>query len=84
MNTQTRLTHAIAYVIFCSAVVHLAILAIEAIATKNIVLVNYFNILDLEYFFPGIDQGTTSQSISAALMLGFIAIAYGCFARKEK
>lgn len=40
--------------ILFSAIVHIAILFTVSIKEKNIHILNYFNILDLEYFFPQI------------------------------
>ena len=37
-----------------SAGAHMILLAIHAIRTKEIMHLNYFNILDLEHFIPGI------------------------------
>lgn len=80
---KSRVKEAVKKLIQFSAITHLSILFISAILESNIVVLNYFNILDIDFLFPGIIEGTASQVI--ALLTGFLifVIIYAFFTNKE-
>lgn len=49
---------------FFSAGVHMLILFCSAIASGNLYIVNYFNILDLDLFYPNIFNSFTGNIFS--------------------
>lgn len=55
--------------VLLTALIHIGILAYRAIREGNIKVLNYFNILNLNSFFPRISVGWVSDLISIILML---------------
>lgn len=68
--------HALKQAIFSSALLHIGILVLISIKEKNIHVLNYFNILDLEYFFPRITNFTSSFLISVIVFALLILFFY--------
>lgn len=62
--------------ILTTALIHIAILIVVAISKADITYLNYFNILDVDLFFPNVVNGFFSQVLSLVLMLGVFAIIY--------
>jgi hypothetical protein len=69
--SKKRLLNALKNLVLFSAVLHMFILAVYAIATNDIGVLNYFNILDLEFFWPPIIEGRISllASLAAAVLI---------------
>lgn len=61
--------------LFCASV-HMIILIIFALINNQLILLNLFNILDLELIIPGIDQGIVSAilAFAAGVMIYFCAL----------
>jgi len=81
---SSRPVRALKYLILFSAVTHLLILGLFAVLKGDYVLINYFNILDLDFFFPSIIEGASSQFLSVFTMVGLYAAIYFLFTGKEK
>lgn len=75
---------ALRWVLVVSAVTHMTMLAYFALLQQDITILNYFNVLDFDYFFPGIEQGALSQILSLAVYLGLFAGAYIWYSRAKK
>jgi len=73
---SSKPVQALKYLILFSATTHLLILALFAIINSDYVLLNYFNILDLDFFFPSIIEGVTSQLLSVATMAALYLFFY--------
>lgn len=67
---QNRYVRAALQLVLFSALLHLGILLIEFILSGDLRLFNYFNILDLPFFWPGIDSGAISHLLSAVIIAG--------------
>lgn len=70
-------------VIVFSACTHLFILVCIALREQDVTILNYFNILDLEYFFPAIHIGNLSQWFSLLTMLALLGGSYA-YAHSKK
>ncbi|MBN2892489.1 MAG: hypothetical protein JXL97_11525 [Bacteroidales bacterium] len=60
--------------ILFSAITHLILLAIYSIIKGDITLLNYFNVIDIDLFFPNISKGTYNQIFAAISMIGIFFI----------
>lgn len=58
------------------ASIHTVILILLAFLKHDLIYLNFFNILDLEQFFPGIDQGSTSFILSGVVIAIIFSAAY--------
>lgn len=65
MNTQLKF--AIGKLFMYSAFFHVGVLSIQAIDQQTLEPLNYFNILDFDYFFPGLEYGAMNHFLSAVL-----------------
>ena len=63
-----RLKSALIKSILVFATLHIVILIYLAVTTGNLTYINVFSILDLQVFFPGIEQGVASSAISALIV----------------
>ncbi len=52
-----------------SASIHMIILIVQAIRTGDIMIINYFNILDLEIYYPHILKIPQTHLIAASVAL---------------
>lgn len=73
---KQKLLVAIRNTILFSAITHLIILAIVAIKDRDGTILNYFNILDLDFVWPAIHLGMLSQLLSVLTVLGLIIFFY--------
>jgi len=77
IRISMKYLHAIKETIFYSALMHLVILILISIRENNLLVLNYFNILDIDYFFPQILDFTFSTLSSFALFIGlFVVLLY--------
>ncbi|MDP3962995.1 MAG: hypothetical protein Q8Q39_00685 [bacterium] len=74
MNNR-HLTALIRLILF-SAGVHLAILAIAFAVKHDFRIINYFDIIGLSLFFPGISRGVLSHVLSLALMASLYGLLF--------
>jgi hypothetical protein len=58
------------------ALTHIGILFILAVVKQDLIYLNFFNIMDISRFFPGIDQGMVSFVVSGILMALVFSISY--------
>lgn len=58
-------TTAVGKLFMYSAMFHFVMLIIQAIGQQSLVPINYFNIIDLDYFFPGVEYGYVNHFLSA-------------------
>jgi len=69
--------------LFCASV-HMIILFYKTFQTGDINIINLFNILDLELFFPGIDKGEINFLLSGILLFVIYFSAFFFFPSKKK
>ncbi|KAF0134252.1 MAG: hypothetical protein FD145_764 [Candidatus Saganbacteria bacterium] len=67
--------------ILFSAITHIILLIIKFIATRNLNIINYFNILDIDLFIPGVVQSQMSQVLSPIVMVGIYLVILKYFAK---
>ena len=73
---KNRYIDAALKLIIFSSIVHLLILAAQAIIHRDVLWLNYFNILDLEFFFPSILQYPLSTFFATACAVVIYGILY--------
>ena len=61
---KNRYIDALLKLILVSAIVHMVLLIIYSVITGDFVILNYFNILDIDLIFPNVIEGTVSQVLS--------------------
>ena len=66
-----------------SASVHILILIYHSISSRDITAMNYFNILDLDFFFDDIAKGTLNNIISVATMVVIYLMIYFFLSKPE-
>ena len=72
---QNRYLDALLKLMLLSASIHMIILILYSIVKLEPAHVNYFNILDLEFLFPGIEEGLLSNVLSAVcVVIVYLAI----------
>lgn len=69
--SKKKLIDALKNMVLFSALFHMTLLIIYAIATGNINVLNYFDVLDLEFYWPPIVGGWESNiaSLFAAILV---------------
>lgn len=73
---KNKILEAASKLIIISAIIHLLILTIYAIINLDITYLNYFNIIDLNLFFPDIIQGFLSQTLSLIIVILLFFLIY--------
>ena len=63
--------------IFIIAVIHIAMLAIYAVWSRDFSYLNMAGIIDLKLFFPQVEYNFTAAVIGAVPVLALIAFLYG-------
>lgn len=76
MKKYSKYLIAAKHLVLFSASVHILLLIIFAIYKKNIFILNYFDILDIDLFFPEVAIGSTSMIIATAMVLTIYAGIY--------
>lgn len=71
-----KYTEPIKQAILYSAITHIAILIIISIKERDINILNYFKILQLDYFFPRLGQFPFSTPVSLAIFAGLCFLLY--------
>jgi hypothetical protein len=71
---MSRIIKSIQGVILVSASLHLAILLGYSLATLNPKVLNYFNILDFDLFFPSFVSSGLSDIFSVLIVVGLFVI----------
>jgi len=71
-----RYLDALLKLILFSALVHIVILVIHAVRERDFSVMNYFNILDLDFFFPGIEEGVLSNVLSVVVMVVIYGVMF--------
>lgn len=66
-----------------SAVIHFIILMIITLKEMNIIYLNYFKILNINFFFKEIEQGILSQVISTIIVIIIYVVIFVFFTRKK-
>ena len=66
-----------------SAVIHFSIMVLALLINQNTLLLNFFDIIDLDLFLPGIINGTTNQILSAIVIIFLYIIIYLFFTKKS-
>ena len=70
--TENKYLNALLILILFSATVHMLALFVSAAIHKNLHMINYFNILDLNYFIPNFLNNSWGDIVSFI----FVAIIY--------
>ncbi len=73
---QNKYLNALLLLMLFSASVHMVILIVWAIMQRNLDYLNYFNILTLNYFFPGVFEGWGASGISLATVIVIYGIIF--------
>ena len=83
-TSENRYIDALIKLILFSAVFHIILIIIYSIVNLDITHLNYFNILDIDLFFPGIIDGPLSQVFSILMIAIIYLIIYSVFTKKDK
>jgi len=83
-TSENRYIDALIKLILFSAVFHIILITIYSIVNLDITYLNYFNILDIDLFFPGIIDGSLSQVFSILMITIIYLIIYSVFTKKDK
>lgn len=70
--------------VLVTALVHIGVLIVYSIATWNLAVWNYFNILDVSLFIPGISVGQISWMVSGAIIATLFIAIFLFFTKSEK
>ena len=70
--------------VLLSATIHLVLLFIYSIVKSNMRVLNYFDIIHIDLFFPKIANGPSSQIYSIFLIVILYFFIYFVFSRKRK
>lgn len=81
---KNKFIDAIAKTMLFSAAVHMIILFYKTILTGDVNILNLFNILDLELFFPGIEKGEVNFILSGLLFFTIYFSMFFFFPPKKK
>lgn len=81
---KNKYIDAIAKTMLFSAAVHMTILFYKTILTGDMNILNLFNILDLELFFPGIEKGEMNFLFSGVLFFVIYFSMFVFFPPKKK
>jgi len=81
--SENRYLDALLKLILLTAVIHVFVLIAAAVINADAVYLNYFNILDIDLFFPGIEQGMLSHFFSAVAMLIVYIVIYMFFTKSK-
>ena len=81
---KNRILDAALKFILLTALVHLGILAAYSLLTWDLSVWNYFNILDLSLFIPGISIGPASWIVSGAIIVLLFLAIFLFFAKSGK
>jgi hypothetical protein len=81
---KNRHIDTIAKTMLFSASIHMLILFYKTIQTGDINIINLFNILDLELFFPGIDKGQVNFIWSVVFFFVIYLLVFLFFTHKKK
>lgn len=73
---KNRLIEAFSRLIIFSAIVHLFVLGFYTVLNLDITRINYFSILDLDLFFPGINKSLGAQIFSIIVVVVIYLIFY--------
>jgi len=82
--SKNRYLDAFLKLVLATAIAHMLILFIAAIINADITYLNYFNILDVDLFFPGAEAGMLSHVLSVAAMVVIYSIIYLYFTSRPK
>ena len=81
--SKNRFLDALLKLFLISAIVHIIILFIISVKERNIVYLNYFDLMEITYFFKGIEQGFLSQIASIIVMIIIYIILYIFFTKRR-
>ncbi len=73
---HNKIIQAFAYLVFVSAVLHMAILAIRYVVTSDIGLFNFFSIIGLNLFYPNFVDSSSGLYVSSFTALGIYLMIY--------
>jgi hypothetical protein len=79
---KNRFVDALLKLILLSAIFHMALLILFSIVNLDLVILNYFNILDIDLLFPNIIEGVLSQLLSIAMVIIIYSLIFVFFTKK--
>ena len=79
-----RILKALGYFMLLSAILHIIIILVHSIMNGDMHLFNYFDVLDLDLFFPNIAKGSLSFTLSTIISLGQILLFFIILGKKKK
>jgi len=73
---KNKYLNALFVLMLSSAAAHMIILFFWAIKTRNLYVLNYFNILDIDFFYPNIFNSGWGNGVSflAAILIYFLIL----------
>lgn len=71
-----KLLNALKKTILLFATLHIIILIYLTLITGNLTFINVFSILDLQEFYPGIENGTISMAVSGLIATSILIFFY--------
>jgi hypothetical protein len=74
MLVQNKYINAFILLVLFSAAIHIMLLTVFAVISNDISVLNFFNIISLNYFMEGMFNGMLSTLLSFVVVL----ILYGC------
>lgn len=77
---KNKYLNALFILMFFSATVHMVILFYWAITSKDLYVLNYFNILDVDFFYPNIFNSFLGNGFSFV----FVVVIYAIIIKKNK
>jgi hypothetical protein len=81
---SSRIVKAVAAFLLGSAVIHIILIVVHSCMTLNFSMLNFFDILDFDLFYPQIAVGPASFIVSTILIVGFIAGIFFILPKKLK
>ena len=81
---NNRFLDALLKLMLFSATIHICILIYHSITSHDITVMNYFNILDLDFFMSDIAKGTVNNILSAVTMLIIYIVIFFFLSKQEE
>jgi len=81
---KNKFLAAVLNLVLLSGVIHMVILIIDSIIKLDMSRFNFFDIVDLDLFFPNIAHGPISQILSTLIAVSIIVFFYRLSLKTEK
>lgn len=81
---KTRAFKTVCIFLTGSAVIHIALITVNAFLTMDFSALNFFGILDFDLFYPKIAEGPISFVVSSILIVSFLVAIFFCLPKARK